>query len=404
MAIAGLPRVALALCAVVAAATLAGLVLLWPTGATEAKLADTLRPPTFSAEVTAVRATDCGLPKAEGCMTVDARLTEGPDEGRSASFPAGGAGGAPEFVPGDAVRLADAGTEAAAQGLSPYAFVDYERRDPMLWLLAGFVVVVVVFGRRRGLLSLAGLAASVAVIVVFLIPAILDGRPPLAVALTASFAVMLLTLALAHGVGPKSVAAALGTSASLLLTALLAVVFTRLANVTGFSSEEAVLLQDAADSLSIQGLVIAGMVIGALGVLDDVTVSQASAVLALRRADPTLAFRRLYREAIDIGRDHVAATVNTLVLAYVGASLPILLVFAVGDTPFGDAINREAVSETIVGTLVGSIGLIAAVPLTTAVAAGLAVRMRGQPARERHAHQTETSLKPPTRAARARGR
>src|SRR5215218_11391044 len=119
----------------------------------------------------------------------------------------------------------------------------------MLWLLVGFVVVVVLFGRRRGLLSLVGLAASIGVIVVFLIPAILDGRPLLLVALTASFAVMLLTLALAHGVGPKSVAAALGTSASLLLTAVLAVVFTRLANVTGFSSEEAVLLQDAADSL-----------------------------------------------------------------------------------------------------------------------------------------------------------
>jgi uncharacterized membrane protein len=256
----------------------------------------------------------------------------------------------------------------------------------MLWLLIGFAAIVIVFGRRRGVLSLLGLAASIAVVVVFLIPAILDGRPLLPVALTASFAVMLLTLALAHGVGPKSVAAALGTSASLLLTALLAVVFTRLANLTGFASEEAVLLQDAVEGVSVQGLLIAGMVIAALGVLDDVTVSQASAVLALRRADPTLPFRRLYREAIDIGRDHVAATVNTLVLAYVGASLPILLVFAVGDAPFGDAINREAVSETIVGTLVGSIGLIAAVPLTTAVAAALAVRMRRVPAADVHAH------------------
>jgi len=386
MGIAGLPRLALALVAAVALATAAGLIAFWPDGSTDAKLAETLRPPTFGAEVVAVRAAGCEFPTAERCMTVAARLTDGPDEGRMASFPTGATAGDPAFVPGDAVLLASTGPEAATQGMSPYAFVDYERRDPMLWLLVGFIVVVIVFGRRRGLLSLVGLAASIAVIVVFLVPAILDGRPPLAVALTAAFAVMLLTLGLAHGVGAKSVAAALGTSACLLLTALLAVLFTKLANVSGFSSEEAVLLQDAADSLSIQGLVIAGIVIGALGVLDDVTVSQASAVLALRRADPTLPFDRLYREAIDIGRDHVAATVNTLVLAYVGASLPILLVFAVGDTPFGEAVNREAVSETIVGTLVGSIGLIAAVPLTTAVAAGLAVRMRGLPPRDAHAH------------------
>jgi uncharacterized membrane protein len=270
--------------------------------------------------------------------------------------------------------------------MSPYAFADYERRQPMLWLLAGFVGVVLAFGRLRGALSLAGLAASIGVVLLFLIPAILDGRPPLLVALTGSLTVMLVTLLVTHGIGPKSVAAALGTAASLLLTALLAILFTRLAKVTGFSSDEAMLLQGSTDGLSIQGLVIAGMVIAALGVLDDVTVSQASAVLALRRTDPTLPFRRLYREAIDIGRDHVAATVNTLVLAYVGASLPILLVFAVGDTPFADAINGDAISETIVGTLVGSIGLIVAVPLTTAVAAALAVRMRQLPAPDRHVH------------------
>jgi uncharacterized membrane protein len=386
MGIAGLPRIAVLAAGTLVVATVAGLVALWPAGSTDAELADSLRPATYSAEVIGVEAAECQAPQARRCMTVKARLTEGPDAGSLASFSTGGTSADPQFVPGDAVRLASTGVEAEAQGLSAYAFSDFDRRAPMLWLLIGFAAIVIVFGRRRGVLSLLGLAASIAVVVVFLIPAILDGRPLLPVALTASFAVMLLTLALAHGVGPKSVAAALGTSASLLLTALLAVVFTRLANLTGFASEEAVLLQDAVEGVSVQGLLIAGIVIAALGVLDDVTVSQASAVLALRRADPTLPFRRLYREAIDIGRDHVAATVNTLVLAYVGASLPILLVFAVGDAPFGDAINREAVSETIVGTLVGSIGLIAAVPLTTAVAAALAVRMRRVPAADVHAH------------------
>jgi uncharacterized membrane protein len=386
MGIAGLPRIAVLAVGALVVATVGGLLALWPDGSADAQLADSLRPATYDADVVGVEAAECQAPQAQRCMTVKARLAEGPDTGSLASFTTAGTSADPEFVPGDSVRLASTGTEADAQGLGAYAFSDFDRRAPMLWLLVGFAAVVIVFGRRRGLLSLLGLAASIAVVVVFLIPAILDGRPLLPVALTASFAVMLLTLALAHGIGPKSVAAALGTSASLLLTALLAVVFTRLANLTGFSSEEAVVLQDAVEGVSVQGLLIAGMVIAALGVLDDVTVSQASAVLALRRADSTLPFRRLYREAIDIGRDHVAATVNTLVLAYVGASLPILLVFAVGDAPFSDAINREAVSETIVGTLVGSIGLIAAVPLTTAVAAALAVRMRRAPAADVHAH------------------
>ena len=134
------------------------------------------------------------------------------------------------------------------------------------------------------------------------------------------------------------------------------------------------MLQGVAGQLSLEGLVLAGIVIAALGVLDDLTVSQASAVMALRRANPAHGARELYSGAIAIGRDHVAATVNTLVLAYVGASLPVLLVFSVGDIAFADAINREAVAQQVIGTLVGSVGLIAAVPLTTGIAALLAAR------------------------------
>jgi len=129
------------------------------------------------------------------------------------------------------------------------------------------------------------------------------------------------------------------------------------------------------NSISLRGLVIAGIVIGALGVLDDVTVSQSSVVMALRRSNPGLRFRELFREALDVGQDHVAATVNTLVLAYVGASLPILLIFSISGVAVSDALNAEAVAEQIVGMLVGSIGLIAAVPITTALAGMLAVRL-----------------------------
>jgi uncharacterized membrane protein len=194
------------------------------------------------------------------------------------------------------------------------------------------------------------------------------------VAVVGSLAVALVTIPLAHGRGPKSLAAVLGTAASLLLTALLASLFTEAAHLTGFSSEEATFLQVSGADLSLEGLLLAGMVIGALGVLDDVTVSQASTVLALRSANPTLRFRQLFGTALRVGRDHVSATVNTLVLAYVGASLPLLLIFSSADLGVGEALSTELVAKEVVATLVGSIGLIAAVPLTTALAAVLALQ------------------------------
>ncbi|MEJ7893267.1 MAG: YibE/F family protein [Solirubrobacteraceae bacterium] len=386
MNVAGLPRIALALVGLLVVVVIAGVIVLRPDGSTDAELSDALRAPTYQAEVAVVKVSPCPPPQQGNCTFVATRLADGPDEGQTVSIPTGAPGAGPDLNPGDEVRLSDSGAAAREQGLPPYSFSDFERRSPMLWLLGLFAAIVIVFGRRRGALALLGLASSIGVVLLFLIPAVLDGRPILPVALVASLAVMLLTLGLAHGVGPKSIAAALGTAVCLLLTAVLAIAFTKLANLTGFSSEEALILQEASDQVSVQGLVIAGMIIAALGVLDDVTVSQASAVMALRRADPALSFKPLYHEAIDVGRDHVAATVNTLMLAYVGASLPIMLVFAVGDTPFADAVNKEAVSEAVIGTLVGSIGLIAAVPITTAAAAALAIRMHQLPPHEAHAH------------------
>jgi uncharacterized membrane protein len=229
------------------------------------------------------------------------------------------------------------------------------------------------FARLRGALSLTGLAFSIAIVLLFVVPSILDDKPPLAVAVVGSLAVALITIPLAHGGGPKSLSALLGTAVSLLLTAGLAVLFTELTHLTGLSSEEAAFLQLGQADLSLQGLLLAGIVIGALGVLDDVTISQAATVLALRHANPSLGFRELFGRALQVGRDHVSATVNTLVLAYVGAALPILLLFSATDLGVGDAVNFEIVAKEIVATLVGSIGLVAAVPITTALAALLAL-------------------------------
>jgi uncharacterized membrane protein len=287
----------------------------------------------------------------------------------------GGGGLDPDVDPGDDIRVAKApepppGSEAVAG--TGYTLYDFERRGPMLILAAVFVLVVVAFARWRGLLSLAGLAVSLVLVLVFVVPAILDGKEPLLVAVVGALAIALITIPLAHGWGPKSAAALLGSAASLVLTALLALLFTNLTQLTGLSSEEAVFLQIGDADVSLQGLLLAGMVIGALGVLDDVTISQASTVLALRRANPELSGGRLFRMALDVGRDHVSATVNTLVLAYVGAALPILLLFSAADLGVSDAANLEVVAKEIVATLVGSIGLIAAVPITTGLAALLA--------------------------------
>jgi len=213
-------------------------------------------------------------------------------------------------------------------------------------------------------------------VVEFVVPAILAGKPPLAVALVGALAVMLVTIPLAHGVGVTSMAAMLGSASALLITALLAVLMVGTAHLTGLSSEEATLLRGATGgALSPAGLILAGMVIGALDVLDDVTISQASTVLALHRTDPDQGRRTLYRRAITVGRDHLGATVNTLVLAYAGAALPVLLVFSNQGTGFGQALNRENVAEEVVAMLVGSMGLLVALPLTTALAARLAASL-----------------------------
>lgn len=361
--------------AALAVATVAGLALLWP-GEIESQVARGIAVESESAKVDKVEEGFCAGFQTQTCQLVEARIESGEEAGKRIELQLGGGGLDPDVDPGDEIRVSKAPEPpegAPAVAGTGYTLYDFERRGPMLILAALFVVVVLVFARGRGALSLAGLAISLALVLLFVVPSILDGNSPLLVALVGSMAVALTTIPLAHGWGPKSLAALLGTAGSLVLTALLALLFTNLTHLTGLSSEEAIFLQIGDANVSLQGLLLAGMVIGALGVLDDVTISQASTVLALRRANPGLRARRLFGLALDVGRDHVSATVNTLVLAYVGAALPILLLFSAADLGFGDALNLEVVAKEIVATLVGSIGLIAAVPITTGLAAALAL-------------------------------
>ena len=361
--------------AALAVATVAGIALLWP-GEVQTQIAQGLAVDRERAEVVRVEERLCAGFTEQRCQLATFRLESGPDRGGRGRIQLGAGGVEPDVDPGDEIYVTKTPERAAGQPAVTgpgYSLSDFERRGPMLVLAAIFVLAVLLFARLRGALSLAGLAVSLALVVVFVVPAILDGAPPLAVAVVGAMAIALVTIPLAHGGGAKSIAALLGTAASLLLTAALAALFTELAHLTGLASEEAALLQLGQGDLSLQGLLLAGMVIAALGVLDDVTVSQASTVLALRAANPALGFRELFRRALRVGRDHVSATVNTLVLAYVGAALPVLLLFSAADLGVGEVLNFELVAQEVVATLVGSIGLIAAVPLTTALAAGLAL-------------------------------
>jgi uncharacterized membrane protein len=357
----------------IAAATAIGLAVLWPRGDADAGLSEGLSAKTERADVIAIEEFRCSGFQTTTCRRVELELRSGPDEGTTTEITLGAGGLDPDLDVGDQLRVAKAIVPpGAAPGPTQYSLVDFERRSPMLWLALAFAAMALIFGRLRGALSLLGLGVSLVIVLAFIVPALLRDESPLAVALVGSLAVMLVTVPLAHGLGPKSLSAIVGTALSLLLVVVLADVFTNLTHLTGLSTEEASILAVNDAGISLQGLLIAGMVIAALGVLDDVTVSQASTVLALRRASPGLRSGELYRRAIAVGRDHVSATVNTLVLAYVGSALPVLLILGSGDVGVIDGANLELVAKEIVGTLVGSIGLIAAVPITTAVATALA--------------------------------
>lgn len=262
-------------------------------------------------------------------------------------------------------------------GTQAYTVLDRDRSRPLAVLAVLFAGAIVALGRWRGVRALLGLVLTFVVLIWVLIPLILHGYPPVLVAIVVSFVVFTITLLVTHGLGPLTLAAMAGTSVSLMLTGGVAALFIAAANMTGLADEESnflqVLLGDR--SVSPQGLLLAGMVIGALGVLDDITVSQSSLVFELRRANPALSAWELFAAGVRVGRDHIAATVNTLVLAYAGAALPLFLLFTQLDEPLGWVLNREIIAQEIVQTLVGSLGLIAAVPLTTGFAAALAARL-----------------------------
>ncbi|MCC5951785.1 MAG: YibE/F family protein [Acidimicrobiia bacterium] len=355
--------------AVLAFATVIGLVALWPSGESPPPLpgfATTF----FDARVGAVDEVPCpGAPIVDDsglqCAQLRVELLEGPDEGLSVGLDVFDAGSA-DFREGEVVVLS---YDAAAEPEFRYRFSDRQRTSVLFWLAVLFALAVVLLGRLRGLAALVGLALSLAVLLVFTVPALLDDSDAVLVAVVTAAAISFLAIYLAHGFTAMSTVALLGTLGALALTIALSVIFVSLANLTGLGGDEVTFLRQVSGTIDLRGLLLAGIIIGALGALDDMTVTQASAVFELRAANDRMSTAELYAAGIRIGRDHVASTVNTLVLAYAGAAMPLFLLFAATDQPLAAIANGEIVATEIVRTLVGSIGLVAAVPLTTWLAA-----------------------------------
>lgn len=250
-----------------------------------------------------------------------------------------------------------------------YAVTDVDRGFPLALLAGIFALAVIAVGRLRGLMALVALVISFAILTLFILPAILHGHDPLLVAVIGGSAIMLIALYMCHGLNARTSVAVIGTLCSLFLIGILGSVFISWAHLTGNTSDETGLVHVLYPGIEIKGLLLAGVIIGSLGVLDDVTVTQTAAVWELKDADPGASWRKLYGAGMRIGRDHIASVVNTLVMAYAGAALPLLLLFSVARSGVLRVAGSELVAEEIVRTLVGSIGLVASVPLTTLLAA-----------------------------------
>ncbi|MEV5509148.1 YibE/F family protein [Streptomyces orinoci] len=391
-----------------ALAVATGLVVLWPGGAPPHQHSGVgLDQQTRAGRVVGVQRADCAAlgaqpaapPQGQGqpapvqgpCEKTTVEVASGPDQGRTFD----------EIVQPGASRHYSVGQKvvlAYAPKAPPnlrYSVMDVDRKLPMGVLAGVFALAVVVIGRLRGVFALVALVLSFGLLTLFILPAILQGSDPLLVAVIGGSAIMLMALYLCHGLNARTSVAVLGTLGSLLVIGLLGSLFIGWAHLTGDTDDQTGLVHTLYPHIEIRGLLLAGIIIGSLGVLDDVTVTQTSAVWELKEADPSASWRKLYGSGMRIGRDHIASVVNTLVMAYAGASLPLLLLFSIADSGVSTVANSELVAEEIVRTLIGSIGLVLSVPVTTALAALVVSADR---------HTVSTGRRPGARGrARARG-
>lgn len=352
--------------------TLVALTLISDT--TQAQEVDGGLPAAFEAEVIGVaydgsRMDPTGSGEEHQYQVLQVRIEEGPRTGETIEIE-NGQGSSPiyeRYRSGDRVLVTTAGAPGATV---EYYITDRVRREPLGILFVAFVLLTVLVGRTRGALSLVAMAITMLAIFGFILPQIVAGRDPILVVVGASVVIIPVTYYLSHGLNQKTNAAIVGTIIALVVSGLLAKYAVNAAHLTGAASEDAVFLQTfGLPTLNLGGLLLASMVVGLLGVLDDVTISQAAVVAQLRAASPDARQREVFTRAMDVGRDHIASIVNTLVLVYASSALPLLLLFHSSSATFNEVVNFEVVAAEIVRTLVASIGLILAVPITTVIAA-----------------------------------
>lgn len=299
-----------------------------------------------------------------------------------------------EFQPLNETQLLQPNTEVVLaeqqimEDRSEVVLADVYRLPTIFWLTVLFAAVVLVVGRMRGLSALTGMAISILILVKFIVPQILQGGNPIVISLLGSLAIGGLTLYISHGWKIKSHIALASMLSALVIVAVLSYVSVQTAQLVGLGSEEAYFLQFGNTSqINLQGLLLGGIILGALGVLDDITVSQVSVVFQLRAAKKDISLRELYARGLEVGKDHVASLVNTLVLAYAGANLPLFLLFMLNEqTPQWVTLNSEVIIEEVIRTLTGSIGLVLAVPVATFLAAYVALRTPIQKIDDFHGH------------------
>ena len=301
------------------------------------------------------------------CANLTVEILEGEDRGLSAVVPVNDVVYSSGATVGERVvlvRVPPTGGEPAA-----YQFSEFERRTPLLVITLAFCAAVVVVARWRGFASLVGLGFAAVILVQFMFPALISGSNPVLVGLVGSSAIMFVVLYAAHGFTARTTTALLGTLFGLLLSAGFGALATAWAHLTGATGEDDFVLAASAPDLRLTSVVICGIIVAGLGVLNDVTITQASAVWELADSDPDP--KRLFSRAMRIGRDHIASTVYTIAFATAGASLPVLLLISIYDRPMLEVLQAELFATEVIRTLVGSIGLVMAVPLTTAI--GVAV-------------------------------
>ena len=369
----GSNRILLLLVVTAALVTGAGVMALWPSdqGMEEATARAAqlgLASQRLQGTVIEIRDGPCSYSDSEqprNCRQISVALNEGDLEGSIVVLPEldlDSGGPVPPVVLDQKVIL---GYEPATDH---YFYADTDRRTPLIWLSALFAVAVIALARRRGLLALLGMAGTAVVLVGFLAPSVLDGNDPLVVAVVAASAIAFVNLYLVHGFNGMTTVALAGTLSALGLTLLLSWAFFEFANFTGLATEEALTLPFLAQGLDVADLILGGAIIGALGALDDITVTQAALVAELHHRNPGLGARQLVASGLRVGREHIASTVNTLLLAYAGASIPLLMLLAVSSQSLIMVINSELIAVEVFRTLCGSMGLVAAVPITTFLA------------------------------------